>query len=104
MSDAPLIIAPTLPVIPFPPPDAADRLVAAFLAGRSPQTLRAYRTDLADFAGFSKAARIAEAADGFWPVGMGVRMKRFCSFGVSSKPEGWHRRRLTAGWQHCGPW
>jgi integrase/recombinase XerC len=61
MSDA-LLIARTLPAILFPAPDAADRLIAAFLAGRSPQTLRAYRTDLANFAEFSKVAGIAEAA------------------------------------------
>jgi integrase/recombinase XerC len=36
--------------------------VAAFLAGRSPQTLRAYRADLTDFAAFSNVAGIAEAA------------------------------------------
>lgn len=34
---------------PAPPP-AAPELVAAFLAGRSPQTLRAYRADIEDFA------------------------------------------------------
>jgi integrase/recombinase XerC len=37
------------------PPDAtgpAERLLIAFLAGRSPQTWRAYRQDLADFAAF----------------------------------------------------
>lgn len=32
---------------------AVGRLVDAFLAGRSPQTLRAYRADLADFAHFA---------------------------------------------------
>jgi integrase/recombinase XerC len=61
MSDAPLL-ALAFPAVPFPEADAAQRLVAAFLAGRSPPTLRAYRTDLADFAAFSNAASIAEAA------------------------------------------
>jgi integrase/recombinase XerC len=39
-----------------------DRLVAAFLAGRSAQTLRAYRYDLTDFAAFCGASGIAAAA------------------------------------------
>lgn len=34
------------------PVDPAARLVRAFLDGRNPRTLRAYRSDLADFAGF----------------------------------------------------
>jgi integrase/recombinase XerC len=37
-------------------------LVAAFLAGRSPQTLRAYRQDLEDLAAFLGAASIDQAA------------------------------------------
>src|SRR5262249_57196061 len=49
----------TYPLVPYSPPTggldprgAAARLVEAFLAGRSPQTLRAYRKDLEDFAAF----------------------------------------------------
>jgi integrase/recombinase XerC len=40
------------PVAAAPPalPDGAARLLAAFLSGRSPRTLRAYRGDVADFA------------------------------------------------------
>jgi integrase/recombinase XerC len=47
------------------PPDAtgpAERLLTAFLAGRSPQTLRAYRQDLAHFTAFTGAATPVEAA------------------------------------------
>lgn len=61
MSDAPLLALP-VPAAPVEPASAAERLVAAFLVGRSVQTLRAYRTDLADFAAFSNAAGIAETA------------------------------------------
>jgi integrase/recombinase XerC len=61
MSDAPLLALP-IPAAPGRPADAADRLVAAFLAGRSPQTLRAYRTDLTDFAACTGAGGIAAAA------------------------------------------
>src|SRR5262249_4961022 len=51
---------PSYPLVPCSPPagsgldprGAAARLVEAFLAGRSPQTLRAYRKDLEDFAAF----------------------------------------------------
>src|SRR5262249_20138524 len=40
------------------PRGAAARLVEAFLAGRSPQTLRAYRKDLEDFAAFLGVASV----------------------------------------------
>jgi integrase/recombinase XerC len=42
------------------PPDA-ERLLRAFLSGRSPRTLRAYAQDLADFARWSGAASAADA-------------------------------------------
>ena len=42
---------------------AVDRLVAAFLAGRSKRTMAAYRSDLADFAAFT-GAPTAESATG----------------------------------------
>jgi integrase/recombinase XerC len=57
-----------LPVPVQPPARALDpttataRLVEAFLAGRSPQTLRAYAGDLADFARFAGADSKAAAA------------------------------------------
>jgi len=41
---------------------AAASLVASFLAGRSPQTLRAYRQDLQSFARWLRAADLDEAA------------------------------------------
>jgi integrase/recombinase XerC len=44
------------------PRPAAQRLYAAFLAGRSPPTLRAYRRDLADFAAFAGGGGPADAA------------------------------------------
>src|SRR3954453_14446022 len=53
-----------VPVPRAPPPDLlgpAARLAAAFFAGRSPHTLRAYRRDLEDFARFAGGAS-AEAA------------------------------------------
>ena len=44
------------------PSPLAARLVAAWLAGRSAQTHRAYTRDLQDFAAFAGAASPAEAA------------------------------------------
>jgi integrase/recombinase XerC len=49
-----------------------QRLLAAFLAGRNPQTLRAYRQDLADFAGFVGVASAAEAAQQLLADGAGT--------------------------------
>jgi hypothetical protein len=40
----------------------AARLVAAFLSGRSPATLRSYRKDLDDFAAWSGAGSAEDAA------------------------------------------
>jgi integrase/recombinase XerC len=57
-----------LPVPVQPPAGALDatpataRLVEAFLAGRSPRTVRAYSGDLSDFAGIVGAATVAAAA------------------------------------------
>lgn len=51
------------------PAGPGQRLVAAFLAGRSPQTVRAYRQDLFDFAGFTGTATLAEAAQQFLAAG-----------------------------------
>src|SRR5262249_43567273 len=61
MSDAPLVVFP-VPTTPCRAAGAAERLVAAFLAGRAPSTLRACRTDLADFAACTGAAGLAAAA------------------------------------------
>src|SRR5262249_9537614 len=61
MSDAPLV-AVALPIPASQVTTAAERLVAAFLAGRSAQTLRAYRCDLTDFAASCGARGIAQAA------------------------------------------
>jgi integrase/recombinase XerC len=61
MRNAPLLTL-ALPAGSCHPAGAADRLVAAFLAGRSPQTVRAYHTDLADFAACTGVSGIAEAA------------------------------------------
>lgn len=44
------------------PGSAAERLVAAFLAGRGPETRRAYSNDLADFAAFLDVADVDRAA------------------------------------------
>jgi integrase/recombinase XerC len=52
----------TTPAGALDPTPATARLVEAFLAGRSPQTVRAYAGDLADFAGFVGAATVAAAA------------------------------------------
>jgi hypothetical protein len=46
---------------PLEPLSAAARLAAAFLAGRSPHTLRAYRRDLEDFARFAGGASAEDA-------------------------------------------
>jgi integrase/recombinase XerC len=53
---------------------------AAFLAGRSLQTLRAYRTNLAEFANFSNAGGIAEAASRFLAWGHGRVNKKVLRF------------------------
>jgi integrase/recombinase XerC len=45
--------------------------VTAFLAGRSPQTLRAYRQDLEDFAAFTGCASIDQAAQHLLAGGQG---------------------------------
>jgi len=56
MTDALVSLRPTGQALDAAP--AAPRLLAAFLAGRSPQTLRAYRKDLQDFAGFLGVATV----------------------------------------------
>jgi integrase/recombinase XerC len=53
-----------------------QRLLAAFLAGRSPQTVRAYRQDLADFAAFVGAASAPEAAQQWLACGPGAANER----------------------------
>ena len=49
------------PSAPVPRPDT-NRLIDAFLSGRNPLTLEAYRTDLQDFQGFIGALTLDEAA------------------------------------------
>src|SRR5262249_16567066 len=60
----------THPLVPASPPPAGpltpaapahQQLLAAFLSGRRPRTLRAYARDLADFAGWSGVCSSAEA-------------------------------------------
>lgn len=46
----------------LPSPRRADRLVGAFLAGRSPRTMAAYREDLEAFARFAGVATVEDAA------------------------------------------
>jgi integrase/recombinase XerC len=59
--------SPLLPV-PLPhagqldPTSAADRLLQAWLSGRSPETARAYKADLESFRTFSGAADVGQAA------------------------------------------
>jgi integrase/recombinase XerC len=74
VSDAPLLAArvPSPRVEVLDPGGPAQRLLTAFLAGRSPQTLRAYRQDLADFAAFVGAAAPAEAAQQLLAGGAGA--------------------------------
>src|SRR5437764_15154787 len=60
-SSLPLTVrAQTTALVPVAPPHR--RLVEAFLAGRSPRTLRAYRQDLEDFTRWSGADSPEEAA------------------------------------------
>src|SRR5262249_19208077 len=70
---------PTYPLVPYTPPaggldprGAAARLVEAFLAGRSPQTLRAYRKDLEDFAGFLGVATVEAIPGALLGAGQGA--------------------------------
>ena len=49
-------------VAPLSTESAVSRLVAAFLAGRNVNTLRAYREDLKDFVRFTKSETVDEAA------------------------------------------
>jgi integrase/recombinase XerC len=53
---------PIAPVGALATGSAAAQLLEAFLAGRSPQTIRAYRADVADFAAFAGGADVAQAA------------------------------------------
>ncbi len=61
------------PMLPSVKPRAyaADKLLAAFLAGRAPATMEAYSRDLADFAAFVGAASIDEAAAALLGNGQG---------------------------------
>jgi integrase/recombinase XerC len=54
-----------VPVSPAATPDpsvSAARLVAAFLAGRKPETIKAYRADLEDFQAFVQSPTLDQAA------------------------------------------
>jgi integrase/recombinase XerC len=72
----PSVLLPMLAPVPRPQTlESADRhrrLLAAFLAGRSPQTVRAYRQDLADFATFVGTATAPEAAQRLLAAGSGA--------------------------------
>jgi hypothetical protein len=55
-----------------PPPVASSaELVTAFLAGRTAQTLRAYRQDLEDFARWLRVPDLGAAADRLLRAGPG---------------------------------
>lgn len=54
------------------PTTAADRLLSAFLSGRSPETARAYRQDLESFRAFVAAADIGQAAVRLFAGGQGA--------------------------------
>jgi integrase/recombinase XerC len=60
-SPFPVVVAGAPPGPPAPVESPAARLLAAFLSGRSPQTLKAYAADLADFAAWAGAGSAAEA-------------------------------------------
>jgi integrase/recombinase XerC len=51
---------------------AHQRLLSAFLSGRSPRTLHAYGADLADFALWAGAADAADAARRLLAAGLGA--------------------------------
>ena len=75
-ADEPVAVVSTLPVplARFPlehGPDVSD-LLAAFLAGRNPRTLRAYRQGLDDFAAFVGATGLADAAHLLLVCGLGA--------------------------------
>src|SRR5207249_3963181 len=57
------VVLPTSRAESLDPAGPMQRLLAAFLAGRSPQTMRAYRQDLADFAAFAGVPTPAAAAE-----------------------------------------
>jgi integrase/recombinase XerC len=60
---SPELLPVPVPAVPLPESSsAAARLIVAFLAGRNPRTLRAYRQDLADFAAFAGATPAAAVA------------------------------------------
>ncbi len=63
------VTAPTAAAAPEASP--AQRLVAAFLAGRSAATQQAYRQDLADFTRFAGVGSAEAAADRLLSVGQG---------------------------------
>jgi integrase/recombinase XerC len=99
MSDAPLLARP-VPALPGRPIEAAERLVAAFLAVRSAQTLRAYRTDLADFAAFWGTSGSAAAASRLLAGGPGPANETVLHFRNHLQARGLApntiNRRLTA--------
>src|ERR1051326_5106142 len=74
MSTSPYLPVPVATSVALPTDtlSPAQRLLAAFLAGRSPQTLRAYRADLVAFATFVGAATPAEAAQRLLTGGAGA--------------------------------
>ena len=59
-----------LPAVVAAPVDV-DELLQAFLAGRSEQTIRAYASDLEDFATFLGTGSVSEAARGLFGEGHG---------------------------------
>ncbi len=63
---------PSIPLTIHAKPPGVDDLVAAFLAGRSPNTLAAYRRDLADFATFANVPNIDAAAGALLGGGHGA--------------------------------
>jgi integrase/recombinase XerC len=67
MEPSALVLPPSGVPAPAPPP----RLLEAFLAGRNPRTLAAYRQDLEDFRAFTRAGTLEEAAQLFLSRGLG---------------------------------
>ncbi|MDP3940475.1 MAG: tyrosine-type recombinase/integrase [Deltaproteobacteria bacterium] len=59
------------PQAPAIPASASRRLLAAFLAGRNPRTLAAYRADVQHFAAFLGAATVEDAARALLAGGQG---------------------------------
>ena len=78
------------------PSFSAARLVAAFLAGRKPETIKAYRADLEDFQAFVRAPTLDQAASLLLARGQGEANALVLAYRTHLMDRGWLPFRSTA--------